>query len=278
MKLINFYLLISLISVLFSCNDTKDNDPKTTLESKTITAKWNVSDITSPFKSIELNKSAQAIVLKRSGEYKSYSYKVINTRKFEIKDFGTIEFADITTSNTSGTFNPIAGGGQITFSATRKSEIVNASTNTQNICKTWKLDKIDTNGVEIFNSNAGLITVTFSEYGTYFVKGRLKNWGTDSIKVDTNHVQMSWWNWRNSDQTEFCYDHDTIITTCAEQRFVKIISNNGSNAIWEESSNSGIVRIARYTMSAYTFGGRVAVDNLHPIKSSGIPKNSLFLK
>ena len=274
MKVISFCILTVLISILFSCGETDNNDPKKTTASQTIAAKWNIVNRPSPFKSIEFNKSSQAIVLKISGEYKSYFYKALDTRKFEIKDLGTIEFTDISAGNTECSFNPIGGGGQIAFSAARISKVVSASSNTQNICKTWKLDRIDTNGVEFFNSNAGLLTATFSEYGTYFVTGGLEL-RSDSQTVDPNHTMMSWWNWRNSDLSEMCYDHDTVVTACAGHRYVKIISNNGSNSIWEESHN---LTTYRFYVSAYSLGGRVAVDNMRPNKYLRMPKNSLFSK
>ena len=279
MKQFNFYILTILIGFVLSCNDSKTDDPQTPVDTKTIVAKWNVSDAASPFKSIELNKSAQAIVLKVSGEYKSYSYKALDTKKFEIKDFGTIELTDPAASTSSMSFKPVSGAAQITVNASKVNQVVNTSTNTQNICKTWKLEKLDSNGVEYINLSSYLLTATFTEYGTYFIKGTFNLYDTDSIVVDPDYTNMSWWNWRNSDQSEFCYNRDTVITSCGSQKFVKIISNNGTNAVFEESFSIGSeVTIFKYTLTAYTLGGRAAVNNIRPFKSPRFPKNTLFSK
>lgn len=201
------FLALTALFVLAGCK--KDNSEELPVDEtvKSISAKWNISSTASSYISIEFNESLTYIIVS-SEEVKSAegegavlfgTYEVVDKSTLKLNGFGTVLLGDVGSQNITFTLRPTGQSSQ-TITASKSPTTIPASSRTEMICKTWKLDKIEYFGltvsekIECEEENAGLtITVLFSAAGTYFVDRSDDEGG------------LAVWEWKNQEQTQFNY-------------------------------------------------------------------------
>lgn len=211
---------IFVLTFIASC-DKDENEPKGTLEKATISAKWVVSN-SSEYESFEFNESGNYIVVEntttKSTNDKTIhfgTYEIINNKTIVLSDFGTFTISEINENSINFsiqlTSNP---DNEIIINASKQEEM-ESSTNTDLLCRTWKLISIDE---EDFAGAEDEIIVLFSKAGTYLV----------------TLTGLAQWKWKDEAETQILYSWDEV-PVWEEEVYVEIIElTNSTLKILEE--------------------------------------------
>ena len=236
MKTIKKTITLTIVMLsLFACKkDTTDTT--STLTNKTISAKWQIDS--GGYESIEFNESGNYIITKNNiyangnkiinaaatPVYVYGNYKIINSTTIELTNYGTINVVSITELNFSFKL-VLTNSTSITITATKISAVIQTTTKTDLLCKTWVIDKAYLNDKTdtSLNKLVGLLTVLFSKYGTYFVHQF----------EDIN----KYWKWKNVAETQIYYS-STNLTDWTNARYIDIIELTYSSLIITDKSTS----------------------------------------
>jgi len=198
------FILILGISIACKKNDEEDNNSDNTtvenVEKSTISAKWEVDD-GSDYDSFEFNESGTYVVVKNSpdknpeNEIILFGTYTIDGNLLILSNFGTIKI--ITLTDNVMTF-AIKLEGEVDFgetlSATKSNELP-SSTNTQLLCRTWRL--LSLNGDTVTGTYDDKYVV-FYQSGTYVVTYV----GSDELG------DVAQWKWYDDQQNVICYSWD----------------------------------------------------------------------
>ncbi len=253
-------ILSGLAFIFFSCGKDGDNNPSSELSS-TIQTKWIIREATSPFKSLEFNKSAQAIVISDLGESKSYFYKVTGDQ-VEIKNLGKLSGVKVNGGNVSFQYTPAGSTSPQSLSGSKSTFSVGTSSETEKLCRTWKIDRFVAFGTNAVNMDTvGLVTITFTSSGTYFVNGGLTVDITSGENTyDPDETFMSWWKWDGTSGNKFCYNHETEEFSCDTSGKAEITTLNTSSLVVKEKIEFEGSTVTSITyLSPYTLSGRRAL-------------------
>ena len=236
MKTIKKTIALTIVMLsLFACKkDTTDTT--STLTNKTISAKWQINS--GGYESIEFNESGNYIITKNNiyangnkiinaaatPVYVYGNYKIINSTTIELTNYGTINVVNITELNFSFKL-VLSNNTSITITATKISAVIQTTTKTDLLCKTWVIDKAYLNDKTdtSLNKLVGLLTVLFSKYGTYFVHQF----------EDIN----KYWKWKNAAETQIYYS-STNLTDWTNARYIDIIELTYNSLIITDKSTS----------------------------------------
>lgn len=210
-KFISFALILSFLSAGFvSCSDKDSNSDQDTVfeepEFESDAAKYEITDLGSPYKSIELTASGNYIIITSDATYASLSekdgadnskrvstilsksgttgsrayYSTIIEGKYVrngintylLEDFGTITVVEGSNGAITLKIKPTAENEGL-FNAIRKSTYPN-STMTNNLCRTWVLEKL---GARITDEKGRVLfdrTYDKSQFNNIVVDGELQ--------------------------------------------------------------------------------------------------------
>ena len=194
-------LLLFLTLITISCNSNEEI-PNNKIKKETISSKWEIENST--YKSFEFNKDGNYIVVKSASASKSISqkneknillgeYEIINDKTINLIDFGQIIISNIDETKMDFAILDNKTSTKIKVSAT-KIEKISSSTNTNLLCRTWKMTEV--NGDDVVGTKYEL-TVIFSQAGTYFVE--LAN------PIDGNDGGLAEWKWKDTKEDTMCY-------------------------------------------------------------------------
>ncbi len=248
-------LCLAFIGIgLSSCkkDSASPSSPVNTLSTQ-IQKRWAVSGAS--FSSMEFNNSSQAIVVFGSSQQtpdsvKSYYYKASDDKTIEIKNFGKMSVSSINEDSIRFSFLPVSGA-SVSLSGKKSGTSVVTTSNNSLLCRTWRMDRWAEDGVTTLNFDTiGLITATFTQYGTYFINGSI-NFG-DSTYVDSE-PNLSWWKWSGSNPgQQLCYSHKSETFDC-----------DSSNTVLIETLTSTELNIKQYginyILKAYNMPGRISL-------------------
>ncbi len=199
-----FTFAIILIIVSSCKKDEKEETPPEpdpiTIEKSTISAKWEV-ETDSDYKTLEFNESGTYVVVKSSPD---------KDTKEDIILFGTytIEGDQLVLSNFGRVLVKSISDEEMTFSIkleeetefgetllAKKSEELPSSTNTQLLCRTWRL--VTLNGDTVTGTENELLMV-FYQSGTYVV-----------TYIENEELGgLAEWKWRDTEEDVMCYSWD----------------------------------------------------------------------
>lgn len=192
-----------LTFIVVSCNKDK-NDPKETLEKAAISAKWIVSG-SNEYESFEFNESGNYIVVKNLTTKSTNdqiilfgTYEIIDNKTIVLSDFGTLTISEINENSISFSIHSSSyPDNDIVITASKQEEMEN-STNTELLCRTWKM--VSVNGVDVADTEYEL-SVLFSKAGTYFVEY--------ANSEDEDAGGLAHWKWSDNSETKFLYSWET---------------------------------------------------------------------
>lgn len=196
---ITLLLFLSLITMSCSSNEEVPNNK---IKKETISSKWEIEN--SNYKSFEFNKDGNYIVVKNASASKSKSqkneenillgeYEIIDDKTINLIDFGQIIISNIDETKMDFTIVDNKTTTTIEVSST-KIEKISSSTNTDLLCRSWKMTEV--NGEDVVGTKYEL-TVIFSQAGTYFVE--LTNPTPDT------EGGLAEWKWKNTSEDKMCY-------------------------------------------------------------------------
>jgi len=203
LKLLFTFALFLL--VITACKkDTKEEpptEPETiVVEKSTISAKWEVAG-DSEYNTLEFNESGTYVVVKTSpdkeisGEIILFGTYTIEGDQLILSNFGRIKIKSINDEKMTFTIkleNESEFGETLTAN---KSEELPASTNTQLLCRTWRL--VTLNSDTVTGTEMELLMV-FYQSGTYVV----------TYIEDEELGGLAEWKWRDTEENVMCYSWD----------------------------------------------------------------------
>lgn len=254
MKILRFIGMALLAIVLcmnfYSCSEDSVDSivPENPTEYESISGKYEITDVSSPYESIELLESGDYIVIKRSFDYNAKSLKNINflsdalsrattsnviygtftqleDGSLDLKGFGIVKLiGDDNQEITSISIKP-DGEDEMVFSA-KKCEDVGNDEQTKALCHTWKMVKsreVHTFDGEVEADNTYIPDeivakeVTFSKSGTFVV-----------YNPGENTSSVFYWKWENQEELRVCYsknntwngDEDSFTVELSENKLV----------------------------------------------------------
>jgi hypothetical protein len=250
------YLLGFIFALSFiACDndDEKDDNNNGSVSTETLSAKWEIADVNSEFKSFEFNEDGTYIVVIHAAGVQPLSMAAakasflksgksmaprsnapdvesnlspvhtgnyqINGNTITLSGFGLIEVISITNEEFTFSFTLEATGDEYSFEANKAAEPIASSSRTDTLCRTWVIDRItdvDNNDIEEDYVNGILNSIVlFSKAGTYLVM----------YADEAKEAGLSEWKWANSEETELYYSWDN----------------------WEDGWDDNIVRISELT-------------------------------
>ena len=245
MKNLKLLFAFSLfLLVITACKkDDKDEQPPepepVTINKSAVSAKWEVED-GSDYNTFEFNESGTYVVVKTSPDKDIeediilFGTYTIDGDQMILSTFGRILVKSI--SDEKMTFS-IKLEGESEFGDTlsaNKSEELPTSTNTQLLCRTWRL--VTLNGDTVADTDLELLMV-FYQSGTYVV-----TWIEDEELGG-----LAEWKWRDTEEDAMCYSWDgppdcTAVATINElnsgildisdnaYRYILVPENNAKSA------------------------------------------------
>ena len=224
---------VAIIFLVVGCKK-ETSDVTSAITTKNISAKWQLNN--PDYNSIEFNESGNYIIHKNPNSQvnishttysdndlvKFGSYKIINSTTLELTNYGTINVNSLTVSNFDFKLM-LLNKKEFALTATKATTVVPSSTKTELLTKTWLLYKISAlnNGITdtTFNKYIGLLTVLFSQYGTYFVH---------QFEDFSNN-----WRWKNAEETQLYYSSENL-TDWTKANYVEITELTDNHLIITE--------------------------------------------
>lgn len=196
---------------------------------ETISAKWNIEDAASEYKSVEFNESGNYIMVRNSTKKSTQeedlvfgTYKILNENTIELSNFGIIVVNDLTNNSVSLTITPKATpSSKINISAVKAEISVDNTPRTELLCRTWNMDSVA--GYE--EDSVPQLTVLFSNAGTYFVN-----------IIDSQNGEiggLAKWRWKDNTEKIMCYSWDEEII-CDEENQVEIATLTSKSLVIKE--------------------------------------------
>lgn len=199
------FTLAMIFVIVIACK--KDKEEETTaqtdvvnVEKSTVSAKWEVEG-DSDYDTFEFNESGTYVVVKNSPDKNPeddiilFGTYTIDGNLLILSNFGTIKVLSLSDVEISFAIKLL---GETEYGETlvaNKSEELPASTNTQLLCRTWKL--VTLNGDSVAGTSNELLMVFYTS-GTYVV----------TYIEDDQLGGLAEWKWFDSDENVICYSWD----------------------------------------------------------------------
>lgn len=261
----NFKLVIVAIFVLMfiaSCNKD-ENDSRATLERKTISAKWMISN-SNEYKSFEFNESGNYIVVENATTKSANdqiilfgTYEITNNKSIVLSDFGTLTITGINENEISFSVRLTSDlGNDFIFNALKHEEM-HSSSRTDLLCRTWEM--VTENGEPVEGTEMEL-TVLISKAGTYFV--------SFANPEDENDGGLAQWKWNDEAETQMLYSWDEV-PVWDDEYYAEILELTSDSLKLTEYDDVWVLKPASNTKSA-----KINTSNLF----SGKAMNKGFFK
>ena len=235
---IPFLVLLAVLTVpcFFSCSDdTEDvvvnmNPPLY----ESVSGKYEITDSSSPYASIELGASGDYVVIKRSGGYAVSSlqkgnlfsrkapasravtydnvvygtYIQIDDETFNLEGFGVIQLKSNGGQGITDVIIKPNGGNEMTF-AVKKAETMGDDDLTNALCRTWKVTNIHERGYDSYDGEYD-DTYTPDEYYGAISEVMFSKSGTFLSFYNDNEIEAHFWKWENQGERQIRYSWDNV--------------------------------------------------------------------
>jgi hypothetical protein len=254
------YLIIAAAVIQVSvtgCKKDKTEEPapqsSSTASQETISKKWMVGansgrlSHATEYLWFEFNKSGQYIIAKTTlPNYISGNYTISADKKtITLQNYGVITITSVSADKFNFTITLSGSSTPITIFSTVSNTAPVSSTNSDKLCRTWKVDKItmtnflDSVTVETYpNGSVSQYDIIITKYGTYFISY------ADTAQTQY-HSRM--WQWKDSNQTILCYGDST--SECNGGNEAQILANTATSLQVIEYKTSFIKSI-KYELTA----------------------------
>ncbi|MBW9200405.1 DUF4595 domain-containing protein [Bacteroidales bacterium SW299] len=235
---IPFLVLLAVLTVpcFFSCSDdTEDvvvnmNPP----QYESVSGKYEITDSSSPYASIELGASGDYVVIKRSGGYAVSSlqkgnlfsrkapasravaydnvvygtYIQIDDETFNLEGFGVIQLKSNGGQGITDVIIKPNGGNEMTF-AVKKAATMGDDDLTNALCRTWKVTNIHERGYDSYDGEYD-DTYTPDEYYGAISEVMFSKSGTFLSFYNDNEIEAHFWKWENQGERQIRYSWDNV--------------------------------------------------------------------
>ena len=259
---IPFLVLLAVLTVpcFFSCSDdTEDvvvnmNPP----QYESVSGKYEITDSSSPYASIELGASGDYVVIKRSGGYAVSSlqkgnlfsrkapasravtydnvvygtYIQIDDETFNLEGFGVIQLKSNGGQGITDVIIKPNGGNEMTF-AVKKAETMGDDDLTNALCRTWKVTNIHERGYDSYDGEYD-DTYTPDEYYGAISEVMFSKSGTFLSFYNDNEIEAHFWKWENQGERQIRYSWDNVWNNDDEEgNFTVNFSSDNRLTIYE---------------------------------------------
>ena len=259
---IPFLVLLAVLTVpcFFSCSDdTEDvvvnmNPP----QYESVSGKYEITDSSSPYASIELGASGDYVVIKRSGGYAVSSlqkgnlfsrkapasravtydnvvygtYIQIDDETFNLEGFGVIQLKSNGGQGITDVIIKPNGGNEMTF-AVKKAETMGDDDLTNALCRTWKVTNIHERGYDSYDGEYD-DTYTPDEYYGAIAEVMFSKSGTFLSFYNDNEIEAHFWKWENQGERQIRYSWDNVWNNDDEEgNFTVNFSSDNRLTIYE---------------------------------------------
>ena len=227
-----------MVPCFLSCSDGDDGDD-TVIDVnppryESVSGKYEITDASSPYASIELGSSGDYVVIKRSGGYAASSlrkenlfsrkapasravtydnvvygtYTQIDNETFDLEGFGVIKLKSNGGQGITSISITPDGGSEMTFTA-EKSETMGNDDLTSALCRTWKVTRIHERG---YDSYDGEYDETYSpdDYDDVISEVMFSKSGTFLSFYNDNEIEAHFWKWENQGKRQIRYSWDNV--------------------------------------------------------------------
>lgn len=235
---IPFLVLLAVLTVpcFFSCSDdTEDvvvnmNPP----QYESVSGKYEITDSSSPYASIELGASGDYVVIKRSGGYAVSSlqkgnlfsrkapasravaydnvvygtYIPIDDETFNLEGFGVIQLKSNGGQGITDVIIKPNGGNEMAF-AVKKAATMGDDDLTNALCRTWKVTNIHERGYDSYDGEYD-DTYTPDEYYGAISEVMFSKSGTFLSFYNDNEIEAHFWKWENQGERQIRYSWDNV--------------------------------------------------------------------
>lgn len=199
------FSVVLIFAIVLACKkddeeDTPPADDPVTVTKSTVSAKWDVQG-DSDFTTFEFNESGTYVVVKSSPDkeitediilFGSYT---IDGNLMLLENFGTLKIKALTDEQITFAIKLLNESDFGEDLVAIKLEEIPSSTNTQMLCRTWKLITVD--GEPVAGTSQELFVV-FYQSGTYVV-----------TYVESSELGgLAQWKWYDSNENAFCFSWD----------------------------------------------------------------------
>lgn len=259
---IPFLVLLAVLTVpcFFSCSDdTEDvvvnmNPPLY----ESVSGKYEITDSSSPYASIELGASGDYVVIKRSSGYAvsllqkgnlfsrkapasravTYdnvvygTYIQIDDETFNLEGFGVIQLKSNGGQGITDVIIKPNGGSEMAF-AVKKAETMGDDDLTNALCRTWKVTNIHERGYDSYDGEYD-DTYTPDEYYGAISEVMFSKSGTFLSFYNDNEIEAHFWKWENQGERQIRYSWDNVWNNDDEEgNFTVNFSSDNRLAIHE---------------------------------------------
>lgn len=259
---IPFLVLLAVLTVpcFFSCSDdTEDvvvnmNPP----QYESVSGKYEITDSSSPYASIELGASGDYVVIKRSGGYAVSSlqkgnlfsrkapasravaydnvvygtYIQIDDETFNLEGFGVIQLKSNGGQGITDVIIKPNGGNEMAF-AVKKAATMGDDDLTNALCRTWKVTNIHERGYDSYDGEYD-DTYTPDEYYGAISEVMFSKSGTFLSFYNDNEIEAHFWKWENQGERQIRYSWDNVWNNDDEEgNFTVNFSSDNRLAIHE---------------------------------------------
>ena len=225
--LTNLILILVFISPFVSCEKDEDYGTVCDVSIETISAKWEISDINSPFISFEFSKDGNYIVLENKSPIHFGKY-MIDKRKIILIDFGYIDVTILTDIKIFFSFTLEATEKKTNLIADKSKETISPSVRSEMICRTWVVQELTVDEETQLNDSILGTILLFSKTGTYLVL-----YGGEESKAS-----LFRWKWADIEETKIYYSWKKWEDDW-EKNIVIIEQLNNDSLVFHENFGAG---------------------------------------
>lgn len=234
---ISFMALLTVLSVPCFLSCSGDDEEVVNMNSpqyESVSGKYEITDSSSPYASIELGASGDYIVIKRGSGYTVSSlekeslfsrkapagravtydnviygtYTQIDGETFNLEGFGVIQLKSSDGQGiTEITIKP-DGGNEMTF-AVEKAETMGDDDLTNALCRTWKVLRVHEAGYDSYDGEYDETYTPDEHYGAISEVMFSKS-GTFLSFYNDNEIEAHFWKWENRGERQIRYSWDNV--------------------------------------------------------------------
>ena len=259
---ISFLVLLTVLVVpcFFSCSDDSEdvvvnmNPP----QYESVSGKYEITDSSSPYASVELGASGDYIVIKRSNSNTASSlkkenlfsrkspasravtygnvvygtYTPIDNESFNLEGFGVIQLKSNGGQGITDITIKLDSGSEMNFTV-KKAETMGDDELTNALCRTWKVLKIHEKGYDSYDGEYD-DTYTPNDYDGVISEVMFSKSGTFLSFYNDNEIEAHFWKWENQGEHQIRYSWDNVWNNDDEEgNFTVNFSSDNKLTIYE---------------------------------------------
>ena len=234
---ISFMALLTVLSVSCFLSCSGDDEEVVNMnppQYESVSGKYEITDSSSPYASIELGASGDYIVIKRGSGYTVSSlekeslfsrkapagravtydnviygtYTQIDGETFNLEGFGVIQLKSSDGQGITDVIIKPNGGNEMTF-AVKKAATMGDDDLTNALCRTWKVTNIHERGYDSYDGEYD-DTYTPDEYYGAISEVMFSKSGTFLSFYNDNEIEAHFWKWENRGEGQIRYSWDNV--------------------------------------------------------------------